>query len=61
MKFAELKNKNKNELQEMLRELTVKLGKFRFELSQNTLKDVSQIGKIKKVIAQVKTALRQLK
>lgn len=60
MKFAELKNKDKNELLEMLRELAVKLGKSRFDLGQNNLKNSSQIGKTKKDIARVKTALGEL-
>lgn len=57
MKFAELKNKDKNELREMLRELAVKLGKLRFDLGQNNLKDSSQIGKTKKDTARILTAL----
>lgn len=39
----------------MLKELKIKLGKLRFELSANILKDVSQIKKTKKDIARAIT------
>lgn len=58
MKYSELQNKNKSELMEMLKELKIKLGKLRFELSGNTLKDVSQIKKTKQDIARIATTLR---
>lgn len=58
MKYSELQNKNKSELMEMLKELKIKLGKLRFDLSANTLKDVSQIKKSKKDIARIATVLR---
>lgn len=58
MKFPELQNKSQNELQEMLKEFQVKLGKLKFELAGQSLKDTSQIGKARKDIARVMTALK---
>lgn len=58
MKHAELKNKNEHELAETLRELKIKLGKLRFDLSSNTLKDSSQLKKAKTDIARIMTILR---
>lgn len=58
MKYSELNQKNKEELEETLKSLKVKLGKLRFDLSGNNLKDTSQIGKAKREIAKAKTALR---
>ncbi len=60
MKHSELKNKESSELNEILKELKVKLGKVRFELANKTLKDFSKIGKIKKDIARVLTAIKEL-
>jgi len=60
MKYSELQNKNKSELAEMLKELKVKLGKLRFDLSASTLKDFSQIKKSKKDIARIATVLRNV-
>ncbi len=45
----------------MLKEFGVNLGKFRFDLSNNSLKNVSQISKIKKDIARILTLKKQLK
>ncbi len=56
MKYRNLENKTKIELQNMLEELKVKLGKIRFELANKTLKNISEIGQIKKDIARVLTA-----
>ncbi len=60
MKFSEIRNKDMAELQEMLKEARIKLGKLRFELANKSLKDSSQIGKVKKDIAQIMTALWRL-
>ena len=57
MKYADLKNKDEKELQQMLKDLQVKLGKFKFELANKSLKDYSQVGKTKRDIAQVMTAI----
>lgn len=56
MKFSDIQSKSQNELNEMLKELQVKLGKLGFELANKSLKDVSQIGKTKKDIARILTA-----
>lgn len=58
MKFSDLQNKEEKELQEMLKELRIKLGKFRFELANKSLKDYSQIVKTKKDIARIMTAIK---
>ena len=57
MKFKELNNKPKEELREQLKELKIKLAKFKFDVQTNNLKDVSQIRKSKDDIARVLTAL----
>ncbi len=58
MKFIEIKEKSKNELLATLQELRGMLSRFSFELSNNTLKNSSQIKKTKKDIARVMTALK---
>ncbi len=60
MKYEDLQNKNLDELQEMAKEMQIKLGKFRFELANNTLKNYSQINKMKKDIARTLTAIQSL-
>lgn len=57
MKFNDLQNKQSAELQELLKDARIKLGKLRFELANKSLKDSSQIGKVKKDIAQIMTAI----
>lgn len=61
MKFQEIENKNPKELREMLTQSRVKLGRFKFELANKSLKNVSQIGKTRKEIAQILTAVNRLK
>jgi len=58
MKYADLQNKDSHELQEMLKEAKVKLGKLRFDLANKALKDFSRIGKIRREVAQIMTAIR---
>lgn len=58
MKFADIKHKDRKELMQILQDARIKTGKFRFELSSKALKDFSQIGKAKKDIARILTALR---
>ena len=57
MKYADLKNKDIKELQKMAEDLKIKLGKFRFELANKTLKNFDQLGQTKKDIARVLTAI----
>ena len=59
MDYIEIKNKNAVELQELLKENRVVLGKLRFDLADNSLKDVSRISKTKKEIARILTELSQ--
>ena len=59
MDYIEIKNKNAAELQELLKESRVVLGKLRFDLADNSLKDVSRISKTKKEIARILTELNQ--
>ena len=59
MKFSDIQSKSKEELNEMLKEQQVKLGKLRFELANKSLKDVSQLKKTKKDIARILTATKQ--
>ncbi len=59
MNHIEIKNKNAAELQELLKENRVVLGKLRFDLADNSLKDVSRISKTKKEIARILTELNQ--
>ena len=59
MDYIEIKNKNAAELQELLKENRVVLGKLRFDLADNSLKDVSRISKTKKEIARILTELNQ--
>jgi ribosomal protein L29 len=57
MKIADLRNKNKGEMEELLKEEQLKLGKLMFERQSKTLKKSSDLGKTKKTIAQIKTLL----
>lgn len=57
MKIAELKTKDKHELEEMLKELKVTLGRLVFERERKTLKKTSDLGATKKTIAQINTLL----
>ncbi|MBI2670227.1 MAG: 50S ribosomal protein L29 [Candidatus Yanofskybacteria bacterium] len=58
MKFSDIQSKSQVELNEMLKELQIKLGKLRFELANKSVKDVSQIKKTKKDIARILTAIK---
>ena len=57
MTFDELKNKSKDELMQMHKELKAKIMKLDFDLASNKLKDVSQIKKARKEIARILTVL----
>lgn len=59
MKFIELKNKPAKELLETLKNLQSDLSRLNFQLSNNTLKNSSQIGKTKKDIARIMTVLNK--
>ncbi|MEK7616259.1 MAG: 50S ribosomal protein L29 [Patescibacteria group bacterium] len=57
MKFSDIKTKDRSELEELLKEYQVKLGQLSFERVRKTLKKSSDVGKTRKVIAQIKTIL----
>ena len=57
MKNKELKNKDREELLQILAESKAKLARLGFELGANTLKNTSQINKSKKEIARILTVL----
>ncbi len=57
MKYADLKNKDGKELQQIAKDLKIKLGKLNFELTNKTLKDFNQLKQAKKDIARVLTAI----
>ena len=61
MGYTDLKNKDNKELQKMAEDLKIKLGKFRFELANKTLKNFDQLGQTKKDIARVLTAIKEQK
>jgi ribosomal protein L29 len=59
MKAADLKTKDSSELQEMLKELQVKLGRLSFERQRKTLKKSHEVSQTRKTIAQIKTFLHE--
>ena len=59
MKISELRQKSKEELQKILKDNQEKLRQLRFDLSAGKVKNVREIRKIKKEIAQILTVLRQ--
>lgn len=54
---SELNNKSSLELGQQLKELRAKLAQMHFSIKQNKLKDSSQLGKTRREIARVLTAL----
>ena len=60
MRFNELKNMSKDELNKLAADLRAKLLKLNFDLADNKVKDVSQIKKTKKDIARALTILKNL-
>lgn len=58
MKYKDLEKKSKEDLQKMLKDLKVSLGRLQFELKHQALKNVNQIAQTKRDIARVLTALR---
>ena len=58
MRKQDFTGKTKEELMAVLRELREKMDGFRFSLAEKKLKDVTQIGKTKREIARLLTALR---
>lgn len=58
MKIKELRPKTKEELQKILSEQRERLRNLRFSLELKKIKNVREIRKTKKIIAQVLTLLR---
>ena len=61
MKFKELATTDIKKLHEMLKESQVKLRELNFSLANNQVKNVRELRQVKKVVAQVLTALNQRK
>ncbi len=57
MKIKELHQKSKEELQKILQDNREKLRQLRFDLSAGKVKNVREIRKIKKEIAQILTII----
>jgi len=59
MKLPELRQKSKTELQKLLQDNRERLRQLRFDLAAGKVKNVREIRKIKKEIAQILTLLKQ--
>jgi len=59
MKIKELQQKSRAELQHILIESREKLRQLRFDLASGKVKNVREIRKIRKDIAQILTILKQ--
>lgn len=61
MEFKELKNLPKSELEKLLAQNRDKIKELRFNLAFGKVKDISEIKKTKKTIAQILTLLNTQK
>ena len=59
MKKSELRELNITELNEKLRECMESLQNYRFQLAMQQLEDFTVVSKVRKEIAQIKTALKE--
>ncbi len=59
MKAAELRQKNKPELQKMTQDLSERLRQLRFDLASGKVKNVREIRQIKKDIARIFTIIKE--
>ncbi|KKQ23492.1 MAG: 50S ribosomal protein L29 [Parcubacteria group bacterium GW2011_GWA2_37_10] len=59
MKTAELRKKDKKELEKIVLDLRKKLSDIRFKFSSNKLKNVKEINNTKKDIARILTILKE--
>lgn len=57
MDFKELKLKQREELEKLLREDAERLRKFRFDITQKKVKNIREIREVKKEIARILTLL----
>lgn len=60
MKFSELKNKSAAELKKELQAAQEQLIELRFKASTRELKNVREIRRVRKMIARLETALRDV-
>ena len=61
MKYTEIQQKSLQELENMIKDLSIGIGKARFELANNTLKNTSIIKKTKKDVARILTSIKNKK
>ncbi len=59
MKAAELRKKDRKELQKNVQDLRKKLSDIRFKFSSNKLKNVKEASNIKKDVARILTVLSE--
>ena len=59
MKAKEYRQQSDNQLQGLIKENKEKLREFRFALSNKQLKNYNEIREVKKIIAIVKTILKE--
>ena len=61
MKTADLRKKDKKELEKTVQVLTKKLSDLRFKFSSNKLKNTKEIANSKKEIARILTIIKETK
>lgn len=61
MKTAQLRKKQKSDLEEMLSDLQERLRKLRFNLASGKVKNIREIRSLKKDIARILTILEEKK
>jgi len=61
MKIAELRKKDRKELEKTVQELRKKLSDLRFKFSSGKLKNVKEISNSKKEVARILTILKETK
>ena len=61
MKTAELRKKDRKELEKTVQELVKKLSDLRFKFSSGKLKNVKEINNSKKEVARILTILKETK
>ena len=59
MKTAELRKKDRKELEKMAHELTKKLSDLRFKFSSGKLKNVKEISNSKKEVSRILTIIKE--
>lgn len=59
--FQQLKSRSRAEMQKELRESQTKLRDLKFDLAAGKVKNVSEIKKLKKVVAQLSTLITEKK